>query len=92
MQTKAKPRKYTGKYGRITYRLNGKCHREDGPAIIEADGSQIWYLNGKCHRLDGPAVIQADGTQEWWLNNTKYSFDNFCKQKVIIRRHNIPKT
>ena len=27
--------------------LNGQLHREDGPAIIFADGEQSWYLNGK---------------------------------------------
>jgi hypothetical protein len=26
--------------------LNGKRHREDGPAIEYADGSRYWYLNG----------------------------------------------
>jgi hypothetical protein len=48
--------------------LNGKIHREDGPAIIGSDGCQLWYLNDKCHREDGPAVIHPDGRQEWWLN------------------------
>jgi hypothetical protein len=27
--------------------LNGKLHREDGPAIEYADGDKYWYLNGK---------------------------------------------
>ena len=27
--------------------LNGKLHREDGPAVERADGSKSWYLNGK---------------------------------------------
>jgi len=26
--------------------LNGKRHREDGPAIEYADGTRCWYLNG----------------------------------------------
>jgi hypothetical protein len=26
--------------------LNGKLHREDGPAIEYADGNKGWYLNG----------------------------------------------
>ena len=30
--------------------LNGKLHREDGPALEYADGSNSWYLNGKLHR------------------------------------------
>jgi len=43
-------------------------HREDGPAIIRADGSQLWYINGNRHREDDPAVIYADGTQVWLIN------------------------
>jgi hypothetical protein len=35
--------------------LNGKYHREDGPAIEHANGDKEWYLNGKRHREDGPA-------------------------------------
>ena len=27
--------------------LNGKLHREDGPAIEWSDGTKEWYLNGK---------------------------------------------
>ena len=27
--------------------LNGKLHREDGPAIEWADGTKVWYLNGE---------------------------------------------
>ena len=27
--------------------LNGKLHREDGPAIVWADGEKEWYLDGK---------------------------------------------
>jgi len=48
--------------------LNGKCHREDGPAIEYADGNKFWYLNGQRHRTDGPAVEYADGTKLWYLN------------------------
>ena len=25
--------------------LNGKCHREDGPACEYSDGTKLWYLN-----------------------------------------------
>ena len=48
--------------------LNGKRHREDGPAIEYADGDKSWYLNGKLHREDGPAVEHANGFKSWWLN------------------------
>ncbi len=48
--------------------LNGKLHREDGPAVEAAHGDKYWYLNGKYHREDGPAIEWADGTKEWCLN------------------------
>ncbi len=48
--------------------LNGKLHREDGPAVEWADGDKYWYLNGKRHREDGPAVEWADGDKAWFLN------------------------
>src|ERR1700691_6274019 len=68
-----KPENYTGivEYsdGIIYYYLNGKKHREDGPAIICRDGTLFHYLNGKCHREDGPAFIKHDGREEWYLNS-----------------------
>ncbi len=51
--------------------LNGKCHREDGPAIESANGFKQWFLNGKCHREDGPAVEYTNGTKCWYLNGKK---------------------
>ena len=33
--------------------INGKRHREDGPALEFADGTKEWYLNGKLfERMD----------------------------------------
>jgi len=55
-------------WGRRWY-LNGKRHREDGPAFEHVNGARReWYLNGKRHREDGPAVEYAGGGCEWWLN------------------------
>ena len=50
--------------------LNGKRHREDGPAIIDGGRQEWWYINGKLHREDGPAIIDVD-KQEWYLNGEK---------------------
>jgi hypothetical protein len=61
--------------GGTEYRLYGKRHRVDGPAIIHTDGTQEWYLNGKFHRVDGPAIIWADGTQEWHLDGEYHRVD-----------------
>jgi hypothetical protein len=33
--------------GNRSWYLNGKRHREDGPAIEYADGGKFWCLNGK---------------------------------------------
>jgi hypothetical protein len=53
------------------YNKAGQLHRDnDLPAVIYADGSQIWYQNGKLHRdNDLPAVIWANGTQYWYKND-----------------------
>ena len=39
--------------------LNGKLHREDGPACEDVDGSKEWYFNGE------------ELTEEEFLNKTK---------------------
>jgi hypothetical protein len=51
--------------------LNGKRHREDGPAVEYANGYKAWYLNGKLHREDGPAMEWASGDKWWYLNNKR---------------------
>jgi len=33
---------------RTEWRLNGKLHREDGPAIEYETGNKSWYLNDEC--------------------------------------------
>ena len=53
----------------------GLRHREDGPAIIHADGSEIWWVNGVKHREDGPAVVCPDGRKEWFINDKRHRAD-----------------
>ena len=60
----------TDSNGTKRWYLNGKRHREDGPAVIYANGDKFWYLNGKCHREDGPAVIASDA-KYWYLNGKR---------------------
>ena len=55
--------------------LNGKYHREDGPAREWADGKKEWYLNGQLHRTDGPAREWADGTKVWRLKGKYHRED-----------------
>ena len=63
-----KPECKTYPNGSKEWWLNGKPHREDGPAAEYADGSKEWYLNGEPHREDGPAREWASGDKEWYLN------------------------
>ena len=70
------PTKTVDSKGTIEYRLNGKLHREDGPAVEWAnDGNKYWYQNGKRHRTDGPAIEDADGTKEWYINGVLHRTD-----------------
>ena len=55
--------------------LNGRRHRNDGPAIEDASGTKAWYSNGNLHREDGPAAEYADGTKDWYLNGKLHRED-----------------
>ena len=57
--------------------LNGKRHREDGPAYECASGHKYWYLNGKRHREDGPAIEYANGDKAWFLNGVRYTEEEY---------------
>ena len=70
--------------------LNGKRHREDGPAIEWTGGSKEWYLNGERHRKDGPAIEKADGVKTWYLNDKYYSKADFHQE--MARREMVPAT
>ena len=83
------PKNYTGivedRNGSIFYFLNGKYHREDGPAIIYSDGALGYYLNGKRHREDGPAIIYSFGLEYYYLkgNNITEKVNKWIKENNI---------
>ena len=70
--------------------LDGKLHREDGPAIEWANGIKEWYLNGNRHREDGPAIESATGIKEWYLNGINMTEQEFnlktksCSGKIVV--------
>ena len=70
--------------GNKRWTLNGKYHREDGPAIEYVDGDKAWHLNGKLHREDGPAIEYANGTKAWWLHDKKYE-DAFEWAEALLK-------
>jgi hypothetical protein len=61
--------------GNKFWSLNGKLHREDGPATEYASGNKFWYLNDELHREDGPAIERADGYKAWYLNGNRHRED-----------------
>ena len=59
----------------IVYYVNGKLHREDGPAVEWFNGDKDWYLNGKLHREDGPAIESVTSNKLWYLNGKLHRED-----------------
>lgn len=68
--------RYESKRGDVRWYLNGKLHRENGPAIERSDGLRQWFQHGTLHREDGPAV-EIEGSKEWWLNDEKLTEEEF---------------
>ena len=52
--------------------LNGKTHREDGPAIERADGTKYWYLNDK--RVTG-SELDVMKMRIWMETGKNYFMD-----------------
>ena len=55
--------------------IDGKRHREDGPAYEGSDGTKEWYINGLCHREDGPAIEYKDRAVYWFINGKLHRED-----------------
>ncbi len=67
---------YNRNYGsHIAWTLNGKIHREDGPAVEYAGGRREWWINGNHHREDGPAIEYANGDKRWYQNGRPHRED-----------------
>jgi len=71
------------------FNLEGKLHREDGPAVEYANGDKSYYINDKFHREDGPAVEWANGDKAYYINGkylTEKDFNNrnkSCENKIV---------
>ena len=62
--------------------IDGKFHRDGGPAVVSPLGTQQWFLSGVFHRLDGPAWITADGYQAWYVNGKLHRVDGPAVTKI----------
>ena len=70
-----KPECVTSQDGSKHWYLNGKLHREDGPAIEHSNNYKEWWLNGKRHREDGPAIEYPNGSKFWYSNGKRHRKD-----------------
>jgi hypothetical protein len=69
-------RKETDSLGNIRYYNDlNQYHREDGPAVEDADGTKCWYRNDQRHREDGPAIEDADEAKYWYRNGQLHRED-----------------
>ena len=59
----------------ISWMVDGKYHREDGPAVESDGGDKEWFFHGKLHREDGPAIEWEDGTKKWFINDNLHRED-----------------
>lgn len=57
------------------YNKDNQLHRIHGPAVIDTDGSKLWYINDENHREDGPAGEYSNGDKEWRLNDLLHRED-----------------
>ena len=65
------------KDGSKAWYVDDKHHREDGPAVEDANGYKAWYVDGKRHRTDGPAIEYTDGSKEWYVDDIQYTEEEF---------------
>jgi hypothetical protein len=71
--------------GRVDWFLNGKFHREKGPAYYyERDGYKAWYQNNYAHRLDGPAAVWEDGIKHWRINDEYFTEQTHTKIRTML--------
>lgn len=64
--------------GREEWWVEGKLHREKGPAVVvpsycSVDEPEEWWYEGKLHRVGGPAVIHKDGRKLWYIHGEQQS-------------------
>ena len=63
-----KPECKTNPNGNKYWYLNGKLHREDGPAYEHTNGDKLWYLNDK--------EVDPDIIADLWLARNIYCIYN----------------
>lgn len=76
---------YRGDLFHKAWYVDDRLHRENGPAVIQYNGTEEWWLNGVRHREDGPALESANGIKEWWINGKKINCTSQEEFKRLIK-------
>lgn len=54
-------------HGDISWRNNEQVyHRVNGPAVQNANGTEVWFIDDIIHRERGPALMYPNGEKQWW--------------------------
>jgi len=79
---------YTDCYGsKIWLDSDGLYHREnDKPAIIDVDGTMMWYTHGKLHRDHAMPAIVSSTLCAWFIDNVQIRKNPFITDDTA---HNI---
>jgi hypothetical protein len=71
--------------GYVRWFLNGKTHREKGPAQYIGHGDYIyWIQNNILHRLNGPASIYPAGNKFWSINGMDFTKRQHTKIRTML--------
>ncbi len=80
-----------GRVKLITYKVNGRIHRDDGPAFQEWNGTGVlnyesWRQNGRLHRDNGPAHRRWNNAgvlivEIWWKNDRWHRYNGPAYQQ-----------
>lgn len=66
------------------FNSNNQLHRENGPAVIYADGAQCWCRNDMLHREDGPAVMFTSGRMCWFLYGEELTESGYSERLIEL--------
>src|SRR3712207_8996311 len=75
------PRSTLFPYTTLFRSRHGNLHRDDGPAVLHANGSEKWYVDGVRHREGAPACVYVNGTEKWYRHGKRHRDDGPADRK-----------
>ena len=65
---------------------DGMLHRDNGPAIIWANGTEGWFQYDMHHREDGPAIVSTVNEHEYYIYDRLCSFKKWANHFKISEK------